>query len=76
MASLTMCRANRSNLTLVHNGGVPYDSPTKCAYAAGKCPAGKKGNYSTMLEFQQKSMEYSCVSKTYATGPTVKYCIV
>ena len=64
------------NLTLVPDGGVPYDSATKWAYDGKKCSGGKKVSYSSLLECQQKSMKYKCVPEAYATGPTVKYCIV
>jgi|GEM_PF-926811 len=64
------------NLTLVPNGGVPYDPATKWAYDGGKCSGGKKGSYSSLLACQQANMKYKCVPETYATGPTVNYCIV
>jgi hypothetical protein len=63
-------------LTVVPNGGVPYDPETKWAYASGKCSGGKNGDYSSLLECQQKNMKYTCHAEAYATGPTVNYCVV
>jgi len=64
------------SLTLVPDGGVPYDPATKWAYNGKKCSGGKKGSYSSRLACQQANMKYKCVPETYATGPTVNYCIV
>ena len=64
------------SLTLVPDGGVPYDPATKWAYAGGKCSGGKKGSHSSLLACQQANMKYKCVPETYPTGPTVNYCIV
>jgi hypothetical protein len=63
-------------LNVVPNGGVPYDPATKWSYTGGKCKGGKTGDYSSLLECQQKNMKYKCHAEAYATGPTVNYCIV
>lgn len=74
-ATMTCDWGTQMNLTLVPNGGVPYDPNTKWAYANGKCTGGKKGSYDSLLACQQANMKYTCHPEKY-TGLTVNYCVV
>ncbi|MBT3257607.1 MAG: hypothetical protein HN366_14295 [Deltaproteobacteria bacterium] len=66
-------------VTVCPNGGTPYDTNTKWAYKSGKCSAGKKGSYKSLIACQQANMHYKCEDQQIdpdTGGPTYKYCIV